>query len=105
MRWKMAKTFKKYTQLSLFDSVVIRNDHLMATRSPRKAVYNMWLIQAAGKFIVKKESGCEMKKQTARQWSFPDLGQAEHFYEKKIKTKTNPDRKSRVYEPVGGSIL
>jgi hypothetical protein len=86
-------------QLSLFDTVILKNDHLTAPRSPRKAVYNIWLIREPGGFVVKKESGCEKKKSIVREWTFTTLNKAELFYDKKIKAKTNPDRRTRVYQP------
>ena len=91
---------KPMRQLSLFDAEILRNDHLAAPRSPRRAVYNIWLIQEPGGFVVKKESGCDLKKHIVRKWSLDSLTQAELFYDKKLKAKTNPDRKTRVYQPV-----
>lgn len=96
----MMRSVKPMKQLSLFDAVILRNDHLAAPRSPRRAVYNLWLIQEPRGFVVKKESGCDLKKHIVREWSFDSLNQAELFYDKKIKAKTNPDRKTRVYQPV-----
>lgn len=72
----------------------------MATRSPRCAVYNIWLIREPGGYVVKKESGAAGKKMTPRTWRFGNLDHAEGFYQKKVQEKTNPDRKTRVYEKV-----
>jgi len=93
-------SFKKPVQLSLFDSVVLSSECLMATRSPRCAVYNIWLIREPGGYVVKKESGAAGKKMIPRVWRFGDLDQAEGFFQKKVQGKTNPGRKTRVYEKV-----
>jgi hypothetical protein len=63
------------------------------------------LLHEPGEFVAKKESGCMMKKQTTRQWIFPDLYQAELFYNKKIKAKTNPGQESWDYKSVNHSAL
>lgn len=92
------RVLKNPVQLSLFDTGILKSENLTAPHSPRKAIYKIWLIREPGGFVVKKESGGEMKKHTIRQWFFPSLRQAETYYERKIKDKTNPARKSRVYQ-------
>lgn len=94
------RSLKYPVQLSLFDTTIIKNEYLMAPKSPREAFYNIWLIQEPWGFVVKKESGGKMKKLDTRNWSFQTLPQAERFFERKIKEKTSPDRKTRVYQRV-----
>jgi len=91
---------KKPVQLSLFDSVVLDSECLMATGSPRCAVYTIWLIREQGCYVVKKESGAAGKKMIPGVWRFGDFEQAEGFFQKKVQEKINPGRKTRVYEKV-----
>ena len=93
-------SIKKPIQLSLFDSVVLSSESLMATGSPRCAVYNIWLVREPGGYVVKKESGAAGKKMIPWVWRFGDFDQAEGFFQKKVREKVNPDRKTRVYEKV-----
>ena len=94
------RSLKNLVQLSLFDTAILKNENLKAPDSPREAFYNIWLIREPGGFVVKKESGGKMKKLDTRNWSFQTLPQAERFFERKIREKTSPDRKTRVYQRV-----
>jgi hypothetical protein len=87
-------------QLSLFEPVVLDAERLMATESPRCAVYTIWLVREPGGYVVKKESGAAGQKLIGRAWRFDNRGQAEDFFKKKVREKTNPNRKARVYHCV-----
>lgn len=89
---------KKPVQLSLFEPVVLRDEYLLAIMSPRCAVYNLWLIREPGGYVVRKESGAAGKKTVGRVWAFDSLEKAETYFDKKVREKLNPDRKSRVYK-------
>jgi hypothetical protein len=91
---------RKPVQLSLFEPVVLDAERLVATRSPRCAVYNIWLVREPGGYVVKKESGAAGKKMLDRVWRFGDRDQAEVFFKKKVREKMNPGRKTRIYERV-----
>lgn len=85
-------------QLNLFEPVVLRSEFLRSDNSPRKAFYNIWLMDDKGKYSVKKESGAQGKILNSKEWFFKDDKEAESFFQKKIREKTNPDRKDRVYK-------
>lgn len=85
-------------QLDLFDSRTIRHAHLVAD-SPRQAFYKIWLEGCYGKYRIRKESAIKGKVLDRRSWIFPSLDQAEKDYCRRIKGKTNPNRKSpRIYK-------
>ncbi len=83
-------------QLELFPkSGKIKSVELLALSSPRKAFYTLWLEEHSGKYLVLKESGsCMSKTRNRLSWAFPTIEAAEEYYERKIKAKTNPVRKS-----------
>lgn len=91
---------KKPVQLSLFESVILRSESLMASSSPRCAVYNIWLVREPGGYVVKKESGAVGKKMVGGVWRFDGVEKAEAYFDRKVREKMNPERKGRVYERV-----
>ena len=81
-------------QLSLFEPGIIKFDHLVAD-TPRQAYYKVWLESLMGKYLVRKESGTKKYTLDKRIWKFDDFVKAEKFYIRKVKEKTNPNRKSK----------
>ncbi len=89
-------------QLELFESDVLRFDHLVAPDSPKQAYYKLWLEVRRGRHRVRKESGTRRHRLNERVWPFDSLAMAERFYQKKIKEKTGrPRGKSRQYVVAG----
>jgi hypothetical protein len=80
-------------QLSLFDRLLLREIHLIAS-SPRNAFYRMRLEQIPGRYQVRKYSGTGSRVMDARSWEFSSLADAEKFYDRTIRNKTNPIRNS-----------
>jgi hypothetical protein len=80
-------------QLSLFPDV-IRSAHLVAAGSPKKAFYRIRIEVNAGLFSVFKESGAEGRVLDRRRWPVDTLDQAVKMFDRIIKAKTNPERKS-----------
>jgi hypothetical protein len=89
-------------ELKLPQASPMKKAYLFAPESPKQAFYKIWLNQASGKFKVLKESGASAVVLDRRSWEFEDLEAAEKFYNRQIKQKTNPLRKSpRKYKLVG----
>jgi hypothetical protein len=83
----------KHIQLGLFPEKIC-SAHLVATDSPKKAFYRIWIESDAGVFTVRKESGAKDTVLDRRAWSFGSLDAAEKLYDRRIKAKTNQERKS-----------
>jgi len=81
-------------QLNLFEPSIIKFDHLVADTA-RQAYYKVWLESLMGKYLVRKESGTKKHTLDKRIWKFDDFVHAEKFYIRKVKQKTNPNRKSK----------
>lgn len=94
------QTQPKYQQISLFPEIIC-SAYLMATESPRSAFYRIWIEANAGLFMVCKESGGNDRVIDQRAWSFDSLEDARKLFDRKVKSKSNPDRKSpRKYTSV-----
>ncbi len=83
----------KARQLSLFPETICAA-YLMATESPKNAFYRIWIESDAGIFTVRKESGIRDRVLDERAWPFDALGDARKLFDRRIKSKTNPERKS-----------
>jgi len=59
-----------------------------------KAFYRIWIEDTDGKIKIVKESGAKGRVLDRRVWPYQDLQEAEKAYRRRIKAKTNPDRKS-----------
>ncbi len=80
-------------QLNLF-TVRVSVAYLEAADSPRKAFYRIWIEDTDGKIKIVKESGAKGRVLDRRVWPYQDFQEAEKAYHRRIKAKTNPDRKS-----------
>jgi hypothetical protein len=88
----------RYKQLSLFPDRLC-SAYLVAPDSPQKAFYRIWIESNACIYNVCKESGAKARILDKRSWSFEKLEEAQKMYDRRIKSKTNPDRKSpRKYQ-------
>jgi len=89
----------KIRQLSLFPDILC-SAYLVA-ESPKKAFYRIWIEANAGLFTVRKESGIWNTVLDKRAWYFDTLDKAQDLFDRRIKAKTNPQRKSpRKYTTV-----
>ena len=82
-------------QLRMFDSRMIKSAYLVAPESPRQAFYNLWIERHEGAFRVCKESGAGGKVLHRQAWTFETSEEAEKYFASRMKTKANPNRRSR----------
>jgi hypothetical protein len=86
-------------QLNLLKPVSIKEVFLIVPDSPGQTFYNLRLETYHGQYIVKKESGTRGKVWDKRSWEFDFFEDADKYFKRRIKEKTNRDRKSpRKYE-------
>jgi hypothetical protein len=91
---------ENHEQLNLF-TVKVNSALLVAPDSPRRAFYRIWIEDTDGQISVVKESGVKGRVLDRRIWPFADFQEAEKAYQRRIKAKTNPERKSpRKYKVV-----
>ncbi len=83
----------KYTQGDLFKST-LKQRYLIAPNSPKKAFYTLSLEFEFDQYVIRKESGFGSKILDRRKWEYPSLLEAEKSFNRRIKQKTRPDRKS-----------
>jgi len=67
---------------------------LQDENSPKKAFYRIFLLQTEEGYLVRKESGASGKILDRRTWSKPTFPEAEKLFLAKVRSKTNPARKS-----------
>lgn len=78
-----------------------RKYELVAKDSPKKAFYNVFLLDTGSEFVVRKESGAAGKVLDVREWHWPTRNEAETLIISIVRKKTNPKRKSaRHYQLV-----
>jgi hypothetical protein len=82
-------------QLSLFPNIVRRID--LKSNSPRKAWWRLMIQEYRGKYTLIKESGIKTGLLDRRKWKVKNYEKALKLFEKKVKSKLNPNRKKRVY--------
>ncbi len=88
-------------QLKMFEPSVIRKAALISD-SPRRAFYNLRLEMFMGNYFVLKESGCLNKVLDKRLWQFDSSEKAEKVFDRLLKDKTDPERRSpRKYRVKG----
>ena len=81
-------------QFKLFEWVVLRKAALVAVNHPRPVYYNLWLEEFMGRYRVRKESGIGGRKPDRRAWSYDTFEDSEKAFDRKLKSKTNPFRRS-----------
>lgn len=87
----------KARQLSLFPEIICAA-YMVATESPKSAFYRIWIEADAGAFAVIKESGIRDRVLDKRAWPFDTLEGARELFDRRVRSKTNPERKSpRIY--------
>lgn len=80
-------------QQDLFNPVKLKHAYLVS-ESPRKAFYRLWIDVYQGEYCVRKESGGKNKVLDRRSWCFSSQKEAEKLFNRRIREKTKPDRKS-----------
>lgn len=83
----------KYNQKDLFGSI-LKQRHLYAPDSPKKAFYSLSLEVDFGQYLIRKESGIASKVLDRREWRYHSLEDAEKSFNRIIHQKTKLDRKS-----------
>lgn len=85
-------------QLNLFPEV-IELAYLAIPDNPRGAFYRIWIEENAGAYSVCKESGKKGQIWDRRRWPVDSMEQARKLFTSKVKSKTNPKRKTpRKYQ-------
>ena len=82
----------KFVQRSLFPEIIC-SAYLVAMESPKVAYYRIWIEFDAGVFTVRKESGIRDRALDRRAWPFEALDDARKMFDRRIRAKTNPERK------------
>ena len=89
---------KKHEQLNLFTKR-LTSALLIAADSPRQAFYRIWIEQTVGDIKLVKESGIKGRVLDKRSWQIESLEAAQEQFERRIRAKTNSERKSpRKYQ-------
>ena len=83
----------KYKQLSLFPQKLC-SAYLVAADSPSSAFYRMWIADYNEVYLLIKESGIKGRVLDKRSWPFENIEEAEKVFNRRIKEKTDPERKS-----------
>ena len=93
----------KFEQLGLFPDIVC-SAYLVAGDSPKSAFYRIWIEVNAGLYTVIKESGIKDRVLNKRAWPQASLEEARKLFDRRIKEKTNSERKSpRKYQLIDHS--
>ncbi len=73
---------------------VLKNAHLVVLNTPRKTFYSIRIEECHGTFRVLKVSGALGKVWDKRTWEFSTLDEADRLFSRRIKEKTDPERRS-----------
>ncbi len=73
---------------------VVKNVHLVVSNTPRQTFYSIWIEVCHGTFRVLKVSGAKGKVWDKRVWEFSTLDEAEALFNRRIREKTDPGRRS-----------
>ncbi|MFZ0931352.1 MAG: hypothetical protein WAN11_22295 [Syntrophobacteraceae bacterium] len=73
---------------------VLKNAHLVVLNTPRQTFYSIRIEDHHGTFRVCKVSGARGKVWDKRVWEFSTFGEAEALFNRRIKEKTDPGRRS-----------
>lgn len=84
---------KPHEQLSLFTKR-LKTSHLIAKDSPRIAFYNIWIERIEDNYRIVKESGVKGRVLDRRAWPAKNFDDADAKFQRRIRAKTNPMRKS-----------
>ncbi|MDY0279030.1 MAG: hypothetical protein RBR35_00545 [Salinivirgaceae bacterium] len=73
---------------------VVKNAHLVVSDTPRQTFYSIWIEEDCGTFRVHKVSGARGRVWDKRMWEFVSLGEAERLFNRRVREKTDPNRRS-----------
>jgi hypothetical protein len=73
---------------------LIKGACLIAPESPRQAFYSIWIEKYHGGFRVCKESGTRCCVLDRRVWPFDSYDEAQRLFDRRVREKTNPGRRS-----------
>jgi len=73
---------------------VVKNVHLVVSNTPRQTFYSIWIEEHHGTFRVHKASGAQGRVWDERVWEFASLDEAERLFNRRVKEKTDPNRRS-----------
>jgi len=73
---------------------VVKNVHLMVSDTPRQTFYSIWIEEHDETFRVHKVSGARGRVWDERVWEFASLDEAERLFNRRVKEKTDPNRRS-----------
>lgn len=76
-------------------TTLLKTAHLIALGSPRMAFYHLWLEETPHGFRVGKASGAGGQVWHRQVWEFATRAQAEALFQRRLREKTNPARRSR----------
>jgi len=101
---RLSERAVKPVQVPLFEWRELAAAHLVAVDHPRPVYYNIRIEGCAKGYRVCKESGIWGRKPDRRVWRFETLAAAEKEYRRRIRAKTNLQRKAvRKYVLAGRS--
>ena len=73
---------------------VVKNVHLVVSNTTRQTFYSIWIEENHGTFRVHKASGARGRVWDERVWEFASLDEAERLFNRRVKEKTDPNRRS-----------
>ena len=76
---------------------VLRSAYLVAPDSPRGAFYTIWVECNGEQYRVCKASGAHARVWHRQLWDCQSLEDAEKLFQRRLRDKTNPHRKTRRY--------
>jgi hypothetical protein len=83
----------KPMQLSMFPKIIKQVE--LKADSKKSAFYRIEIVEEGGEYSVEKYSGIHDKVLDHRKWPMQDIEKCEKFVNRKIREKTNEQRKSR----------
>ncbi|MBW1987859.1 MAG: hypothetical protein JRI50_11710 [Deltaproteobacteria bacterium] len=90
----VAKSYPRLSRLKPRNPSHLKHAHLIAIDSPRQAFYLIWIELYQGAFRVCKASGAHGRIWHRQAWEFHSLAEAEALFEKRLRDKTNQERRS-----------
>ncbi len=85
---------KALTMIQTSGLKILKDAHLVVPNAPRKTFYSIRIEECRGTFRVLKVSGALGKVWDKRTWEFSTLDEAERLFNRRIKEKTDPRRRS-----------
>lgn len=94
---------KNHEQLNLFTQN-LQSAFWVAQDSPSQVFYRIWIENTLSDIKIVKESGIKARVLDRRSWPTENLEAAKALFQRRIKAKTNPERRSpRKYKVIQGA--